>query len=207
MSQPKTNVVVYRLHHPELPNFSYIGSSSTSENPNFLKTSIVSQHRHAIKKGEDRKEWFVLYENGLNPKELVLEVLEKCLKKDLYETKQKYYKQFYPAVANVPAPVNEPSTEISIVEPHQPQSLSEVVCVCDEKSRKIEELEKQNEELKKQNEELKKQNETQRKVIEDRWERVKQLKEENDILQKFRDEGFNKVAFIAQMKYLISKYE
>jgi hypothetical protein len=234
---------IYKLSHPELKGFCYIGTTTASDNPSFIKTSITAQHRHAIKKGEPRKEWFKLYENGLNSKELVLEVLETCDKKDVYNAKQKWYNQFYPPQKKQQEEeatiVNVPSVEISIVEPHEPIHSDDIVCKCDDyktqlhhnnlkehnyKTRigKLEKeydrLEKERtemilthkseiEKLKRENEELVKKNNSQKIIIDDRYERIKHLLSENEELKKFRDEGFQREAFIAQLKYIISRYE
>lgn len=158
MNQSK-QVVVYRLHHPKLDGFSFIGSTSSSENPKLIKTNITSQHRHSIKKNEPRKEWFKLYENGLDAKELVLEILEKCSKAELYDVKQKYYNVYYPQqsieeqIAEGEAPPYQP--ELSIVEQHDPQHSYEILCMCEDYKKQIQELKQKNEELVKDNEELK----------------------------------------------------
>ena len=151
MNQSK-QVVVYRLHHPKLEGFSFIGSTSSSENPKLIKTSITSQHRYSIKNNEPRKEWFKLYENGLDAKELVLEILEKCSKAELYDVKQKYYNMYYPQQSVEEAP-HQP--QLSIVEQHEPQHSYEILCKCEEYTKQIQELKQKNEELVKDNEELK----------------------------------------------------
>ena len=258
-----TQTAIYKLSHPELKDFCYIGTTSASNNPAFIKTSITSQHRHAIKKGEPRKEWFKLYENGLNSKELVLEVLETCDKKDVYEAKQKWYNQFYPPqkkqqeeqgkaltptaeqgkaltpTAEEPTIVNVPSVEISIVEPHEPINSDDIVCKCEDYEKQLhhnnrkehdyktrigrlqkdyDKLEKERtemilthksemEKLKRENEELVKKNNSQKTIIDDRYERIKHLMSENEELKRFRNEAFEREAFISQLKFLISKYE
>lgn len=137
MTTTDTPLVVYRLYHPQLNGFSFIGSTSSSNNPISIKNYIISQHRHCIKKNEPRKEWYKLYENGLDPKELVLEIIDKCPKSQIYQTKQKWYKQYYPQTTDTVNTVSISPT----VEPHEHQ-------LCEDYKKRIEELKAENVELK-----------------------------------------------------------